>query len=105
MKVKNNFKKLGDNQYSWTIWIEGTKEELDQIEYVSYFLHETFSIRRIVSTNVSEKFARTVMGWGEFLLKVEATMKSGRVKHAELWLDLGFKHTNIRKEKYKGEFK
>jgi transcription initiation factor IIF auxiliary subunit len=105
MKVVNTYKKLGRDQYSWTVSIKGTDEELAQIKYVTYLLHETFSTPRIVGTRESRKFARTLTGWGEFLLKAEATMKNGDVKHAKLWLDLGFKHTKNEKKKYTGKFK
>ena len=104
MKVVNEYKKLRDNWYSWTVSIQGTDQELAQIKYVTYLLHETFLNRRIVSTSAANKFARTVEGWGEFLLRAEATMKSGETKQAELWLDLGVDHTNDKKRRYTGDF-
>lgn len=104
MKVVNTYKELRDNWYSWTVSIKGPDQELDQIKYVTYQLHETFANRRIVSTNASNNFARTMEGWGEFLLRAEVTMKSGEIKHAQLWLDFGFEHTKKEKQQYTGDF-
>ena len=104
MKVANTYKKLRDNWYSWTVSIQGTDEELRKIKYVTYLLHETFPNRRMVSTNAANNFARTNEGWGEFLLRAEVRMKNREIKHAELWLNLGFEHTKDRKKKYAGDF-
>jgi transcription initiation factor IIF auxiliary subunit len=103
MKLVNTYKSLGGGSYSWTVSIEGTNQELSQIKYVTYLLHETFSNRRIIGRRVSNNFARTLRGWGEFLLKAEATMKDGDIKQAELWINLGFKNTELYNQ-YKGEF-
>lgn len=105
MKVVNTYKKLREKWYSWTIKIEGTDDELSQIKYVTYRLHESFPTRIIVSKNASNNFERTLQGWGEFLLKAEVTTKSGEKKHAALWLDLGFEHTKSRKQQNPGDFK
>ena len=72
----NIFEKI----YSWTVSIQGTKEELEQVKYATYLLPN----RRIVSTNAADNFARMVSGWGEFLLQAEAVMKNGDTKYAEL---------------------
>jgi len=105
MKVVNTYEKLRDNWYSWTVSVQGTEQESGQIKYVTYLLHKTFPTRRIVSTNATDNFARATAGWGEFLLRAEAVMKSEDTKHAELWLDPGFEHTKEKKKKYMGDFK
>ena len=98
MRVVNTYKKIRDDWYEWSVSIQGTPEELDQVKNVTYLLHETFSNRRIVSSSKSNNFARRLSGWGEFLLKAEVEMKSGKKQHAELWLDLGFEQTSEDKE-------
>ena len=104
MKLVNTYKNLEGDWYSWTVSIEGTSEELSQVKHVTYQLHETFPNPRLVSTDAANNFARTATGWGEFLVRAEAVMKSGEKKHAKLWLDLGFEHTRNEKEIYTGEF-
>jgi transcription initiation factor IIF auxiliary subunit len=104
MRAVNKYTKIRDDWYSWTVYIQGTDEELNQIKYVTYLLHESFPNRRIVSKDLANNFARKTSGWGEFLLRAEAMMKSEETKHAELWLDLGFDHTKDRKQQYTGDF-
>ena len=104
MKATNTYKKIRDDWYSWTVFIEGTAQELNEIKQVVYHLHESFPTSRMVSTNALSNFARTNQGWGEFQVCVEAEMKSGGMKNAEMWLDLGFRHTKESKKKYPGDF-
>ena len=115
MKVVNTYEKISgqekrftwiestDNWFNWTVSIDGTNEELSQIKYVTYILHKSFPNRRIISTDASTNFSRTQRGWGEFVLRAEATMKNGEVKVANKWLNLGF--GNIDKiNEYPGDF-
>lgn len=104
MRIVNTYKETRVDWYSWTVSIEGTDEELNEIKYVTYLLHKTFPGHRVVATDPTNNFARTFEGWGEFLLKAKATMKDGEEYHAKLWLDLGFEDTADKKEKYTGEF-
>jgi transcription initiation factor IIF auxiliary subunit len=105
MKLVNTYEKMREDWYSWTISLQGSDDELSQIRYVTYLLHESFANRRIVSKDALNNFARTLNGWGEFLLQAEVIMKSGEKKTAELWLDLGFDHTKHEKERHTGVFK
>ena len=104
MRAVNTYNKIRDDWYSWTVYIQGADEELSQIKYITYLLHESFPNRRLVSKDLANNFARKTSGWGEFLLRVEAMMKNGEKKHAELWLDLGFDHTQDKKQQYTGDF-
>lgn len=104
MKVVNTYEKVRDNWFKWSVSIEGMPQELKNVRHVTYLLHESFPNRRIVSTNSSNNFARSLEGWGEFLLRAEAIMKNGGLKYAYLWLDLGFRNTRYQKERYNGIF-
>lgn len=104
MKLSNTYQKLRENWFSWTLSIQGTDDELDEIKYVTYLLHETFPNRRLVSTDRQNNFAETVEGWGEFLLFADVVLKSGETKHAELWLDLGLAKTIEQKQRHTGSF-
>jgi transcription initiation factor IIF auxiliary subunit len=105
MKLKNKYKKIGDEYYSWEVLIIGKQRELDNIKNVKYNLHETFPNQMMVSSNASNNFSRKASGWGEFLIRADIEMKNGDVKHGELWLDLGFPHTKDRKKQFKGDIK
>lgn len=104
MKVVNLYEKLGDNWFSWTVSIEGTSQELRNIKHVTYILHESFSNKRVVSSNNKNNFSRSLQGWGEFLLRAEATLKNETIKYAYLWLDLGFLNTRAEKQYFNGTF-
>ena len=104
MKVVNKYEKIAENWYSSTVSIQGTVPDLNQVKYVTYFLHESFPNRKIVSTNPINNFAKKLQGWGEFLLSAEATMKNMQVLYALIWLDLGFAHTLREKNEYDGTF-
>jgi transcription initiation factor IIF auxiliary subunit len=105
MKLVNTYKKIRDDYFSWVISIAGEKKELENIKNVTYYLHKTFPNQMMVSSNSSNNFSRETAGWGEFLIKADVKLKNGDVKHGKLWLDLGFRHTKDRKEKFKGEIK
>lgn len=105
MKVINTYEQIRNRWYSWTVLLAGTPEELGFVKHVTYFLHESFPNRKIVSTNPVNNFTRTLQGWGEFLLNAEVTLKNGQVQKAQLWLDLGFEHTLERKNEYDGVFR
>jgi len=104
LKLVNTYEKIRDDWYSWTVKIAGTRIELNQIKYVTYILHESFPNRRIVSSNSNNNYARTLEGWGEFLLQAEAQLKNGKKKFALLWVDLGSEFTLDEKNLYNGVF-
>ncbi|MFX0117119.1 MAG: pYEATS domain-containing protein [Candidatus Hodarchaeota archaeon] len=107
MKLTNDFTKKREDWYSWWISIKGKEEELKKIEYVTYFLHPTFSPSELISGNPANKFRRDLEGWGEFLLQAEATMNDGTKRYAALWINLGFTDDEALelKKTYQGDFK
>ncbi len=103
MKLENDYRKLRENWYSWTVKIEGSVSELNNIEQVTYILHETFPNNRLVSKDSTNQFAMTFQGWGEFLIKAEIILKDKTRNFAELWLNLGFPSTKDEKATFTGE--
>jgi transcription initiation factor IIF auxiliary subunit len=74
----------GDDWWKWAVWIEGTDEALDQIEYVEWTLHPSFPnpVRRV--TNRAEKFRIDSGGWGVFTIHARVEKKdrnSVRLRH------------------------
>jgi transcription initiation factor IIF auxiliary subunit len=59
------------------VWIDGAEQELDQIEYVEYTLHPTFSnpVRKIVDR--SSGFRLDESGWGSFTIFAKLVYKGG----------------------------
>jgi transcription initiation factor IIF auxiliary subunit len=75
----------GDNWWKWAVWIEGSDEALDRIDYVEWTLHPTFPdpIRKV--RNRSEKFRIETGGWGVFQIRARVQTKDGssqKFKHA-----------------------
>lgn len=76
--VAQNQKYEGDNWWKWSLWIEGSTDDLDQIESVTYRLHSTFPepIRKV--TDRASKFQLRCSGWGIFLIPIEVRLKNGK---------------------------
>ena len=74
--------------YKWKVFLKGSGEELDEINYVTYILHPTFPnpIRKI--TDRTSDFELSTSGWGEFEIKAKINYKTGKIKTITYWLDL-----------------
>lgn len=72
----------GDTHWwSWTAYIEGDSDELDDVAYVEYHLHPGFPnpIKRVKKRNGG--FPLTAKGWGVFELKAKVVFREkGRLK-------------------------
>lgn len=74
----------GNDWWTWSLWIEAPPEELDQVESVTYRLHDTFPdpIRKIHDR--ASKFRLEAHGWGEFSIPAHVRLKNGetiRLRH------------------------
>jgi transcription initiation factor IIF auxiliary subunit len=73
-----------DDWWNWAVWVDGSDESLDQVEYVEWTLHPTFPhpIRKV--TNRAEKFRLETAGWGGFPIIARVQTKDGnsfRLRH------------------------
>lgn len=66
-----------DDWWNWSIWIEGSPSELDQIDHVIYKLHPTFPEPVRVTRDRSSNFRLESAGWGEFTILAKVVLKSG----------------------------
>ncbi|HEX8311583.1 MAG TPA: pYEATS domain-containing protein [Chthoniobacteraceae bacterium] len=78
----------GDNWWNWSLFIQGSNEDLDQIEAVTYRLHPTFPKPIRTTTNRASKFQLQCAGWGVFTIPIEVRLKNGDT--IELEHDLQF---------------
>ncbi|MGH9871735.1 MAG: pYEATS domain-containing protein [Pyrinomonadaceae bacterium] len=74
----------GNDWWEWAVWVEGSDEALDKVDYVEWTLHSTFRdpIRKV--TNRAQKFRIDTGGWGEFQIHARVRTKddrSFRLKH------------------------
>jgi transcription initiation factor IIF auxiliary subunit len=79
LKTAQSFKYQGNDWWKWSVWIEGAKAELDQIEYVVYRLHPTFPNPVRTIDDRESKFCLNAHGWGTFPIQVRIVNKSGHV--------------------------
>src|SRR6185503_20212345 len=78
------------NWWNWSVWIEAPSTVLNDIEYVDYKLHSTFSDPVQHRTNPQEKFLLESSGWGEFTINVEIKPKNGKAFTKRHWLTLEY---------------
>ncbi len=75
-KIDQGFKFEGDDWWTWWIWIEGSKADLDEIAFVTYTLHPTFKnpVRKIEDRK--SKFKLETEGWGTFTIYAMVVLKN-----------------------------
>lgn len=76
--VAQNQKYEGNDWWKWSLWVEGSAEDLDQIESVTYRLHPTFPEPIRTVADRASKFQLRCAGWGVFLIPVQVQLKDGR---------------------------
>ena len=76
-KIRQRDQYQGDDWWQWSLWLDGPKKDLANVEYVEYTLHPTFPkpVRR--STNRDEKFKLETGGWGTFKIHAVVKCKDG----------------------------
>jgi hypothetical protein len=88
LKIAQSASPIDEAYWDWSVWIEGTGDELDGVKEVTWKLHPTFSepIRRVSSRNT--KFKLRASGWGEFTVYATVDMKNNRSTYLEHRLTL-----------------
>ncbi|NOK34755.1 TIR domain-containing protein [Corallococcus exercitus] len=90
LRIAQSDKYAGDGWWRWAVWLEGTQEELSQVESVTYFLHPTFPtpVRKVQTRRTN--FRLQLKGYGGFTLKarVDFRDKKSRMLRHELRLEL-----------------
>lgn len=76
----------GREHYHLAVWIEGTEDELDEIENVQYVLHPSFARPHRNSSDRSNHFGIRFWTWGMFNIQVRINFKDGRVKEVDFYL-------------------
>ncbi len=77
IQIQQDQKYHGDDWWSWSIWIEGDDDQLDQIEKVVYQLHRSFPDPVRIVTNRKNKFKLTSAGWGVFTIHARVITHDG----------------------------
>jgi transcription initiation factor IIF auxiliary subunit len=77
LSIKQSQTYTGNGKWQWSVWLDGTDEELDSVDHVIYILHPTFStpVRRIGDR--STNFRLDTSGWGTFTLHAKIAYHDG----------------------------
>lgn len=88
--INQDFEYQGDDYWKWWIWIDGAKQELDDIDRVVYTLHPTFPNPVRIVTDRESKFRLETVGWGVFRIRAKAIKKNGEQINLTHYLQLKY---------------
>lgn len=80
LHAENTAAEVSKDWWSWTVYIEGPSEALDQIKCVEYTLHPTFvpQVVQVCDRGTGLAFALNREGWGTFRIDIRILLKSGQ---------------------------
>lgn len=73
--------------YDWTVFVDAPDEVLDQIEFVTFFLHRTFPDPVHNVFDRGTRFALQASGWGTFEVGALIHFRDGTTESVSHWLD------------------
>jgi transcription initiation factor IIF auxiliary subunit len=78
LSIEQDAQYVGNDRWSWSVWLEGSTSELDDIDRVVYILHPTFHnpVREVEDRN--SKFRLDTSGWGTFTIRAKVIHRDGR---------------------------
>lgn len=88
IKIKNSSEYKGKDRWEWSVWIDGPSERLDEIAYVEYILHPTFTQPVRLSKDRGSQFRLNSRGWGEFMIHANVASHTGKIQRLDHWLKL-----------------
>jgi transcription initiation factor IIF auxiliary subunit len=78
LSIQQSQKYLGSDRWQWSVWLDGTPEELDFVEYVTYILHPTFHDPVRPVGDRTTNFRLSTSGWGTFTMHVNVMHRDGQ---------------------------
>ena len=78
LSIRQSEKYIGNDRWAWSVWLEGSSEDLDNVEQVTYILHPTFHDPVRSVRDRSSCFRLETSGWGTFTLHAKIVHKDGR---------------------------
>ncbi len=86
--IKQSARYLGNDRWSWSVWLDGDSGELDSVKEVMYVLHRTFHNPVRVVKDRATNFLLETSGWGSFTIYAKVTHHDGRETPLEHELEL-----------------
>lgn len=100
-KISQSFKYIGDDYWDWSVWIDANKEDIENIEYVTYNLHHTFINPVRVIRDRESKFKLETSGWGTFTIYAVLSFTNNTIIQLEHELELDYPKRVIKSIKKK----
>ena len=96
-EIRQSEKYEGNKWWKWAVWIEGSEEALNEVEYVEWLLHPTFPNPVRMIKDRSQKFKLETGGWGVFPIHAKVRTKDGQYlklsHHLQLHYEDGTQNT------------
>ena|SRR3989442_13116812 len=80
----------GDDWWQWQVWLEGSDDDLDHVEFVQWTLHPTFPDPIRKSHDRLHKFQLKTGGWGTFPIRALVQMTDGTTRRLSHYLKLSY---------------
>ena len=80
MHVEQTAQQVTDSLWKWSVWLEGTDAELDDVVRVVYHLHSSFPNPIVEKSDRANAFRLNASGWGTFVIRLEVMHKDGHVE-------------------------
>ena len=90
VEIKQDFEYQNNDYWKWWIWIEGSDNDLDQIDHVVYKLHPSFPEPVRTCKDRASKFRLETAGWGVFSIHAKVVTKDGKAFKLKHELELNY---------------
>ncbi|HEV2961242.1 MAG TPA: pYEATS domain-containing protein [Candidatus Angelobacter sp.] len=77
LSIRQNSRYLGKDRWEWSVWLEGTTDELQAVDHVVYILDSTFHNPVRVIKDRNSSFRLDTSGWGTFTIHAKAVDHEG----------------------------
>lgn len=77
LSIQQDSRYLGNDRWEWSVWLQGTPDELKAVDHVVYILHSTFHNPVRVVRDRSTNFRLNTSGWGTFTIYAKAVDHNG----------------------------
>ena len=78
LSIQQSTTYLGNDRWKWSVWLDGTSEELDKVDHVIYILHPTFHDPVRTVKDRSTGFRLDTSSWGTFRLHAKVIQHDGQ---------------------------
>ncbi len=101
ISIMQRTEKMSPKHWKWSVWLDGTSDELDKIQSVIYQLHSTFKnpIREI--SDRQSGFRIDSAGWGQFMIYITIKYHDGNEEKRKHWLQF---NTEVSSTELEGKF-